>query len=219
MIAMKKAKTYMILGAALVLLFALFVWAVQTVDVQAIGPEGSQVGFATINAFVRDRVGVHLAWYEITDFLGYAVLAVAGGFVILALCQMVKRKSLKIDKDLWALAGFYAVVVAVYVFFEMYVVNYRPVILEEGLEASFPSSHTLLSLCIMGSAMVQFKRRIPCKKCRGPIELVSAVVMVTVVAGRAASGVHWFTDIVGSVLLSCGLLALYAGVLHRMDRE
>ena len=216
---MKKAKICFALGAALLVLFALFTWAVQAVDVQAIGPENTKVGFAALNGAVRDAVGVHLSWYDLTDLLGYAVLGVAGGFALLALWQVIKRKSLRIDGDLWALAGFYAVVGIVYVLFEIFVVNYRPVILEEGLEASYPSSHTLLSLCIMGSAMMQFRRRFSCKACRGTALLVSAAVMAVVVVGRVISGVHWFTDIIGSCLLSGALLLLYAGILHRLDAK
>jgi undecaprenyl-diphosphatase len=37
-------------------------------------------------------------------------------------------------------------------------------------------------------------------------------VLVIAVAGRLLSGVHWFTDIVGGVLISMTLLACFSGV-------
>ena len=212
---MSKNKTLFALGAVLLVLFAVFVWAVQNVNVAPIGPDGSEVGFAGINGKVRDLVGIRSGWYEITELLGYAVLLVAAGFGLLALYQIVRRKSLKIDGDLWGLMIFYVVVGGIYLFFEKYVVNYRPVILEDGLEASFPSSHTLLSLCIMGSASLQFSHRL--KKFRGLVLVVSILVMVVIVVGRLLSGVHWFTDIVGSVLLSAGLLMIYAAVQRKLQ--
>lgn len=212
---MRKNRTLFALGAVLLVLFAVFVWAVQNVNVAPIGPDGSEVGFAGINGKVRDLIGVNQSWYEITELLGYSVLLVAAGFGLLALFQAIKRKSLKIDGDLWGLLLFYVVVGGIYLFFEKYVVNYRPIITEDGLEASFPSSHTLLSLCIMGSASLQFSRRI--KKFRTPVLVISLLVMVIIVVGRLLSGVHWFTDILGSVLLSAGLVTIYAAVQRKLQ--
>ena len=212
---MSKNRTLFAIGAILLVFFAVFVWAVQNVNVAPIGPDGSEVGFAGINGKVRDLIGVNQSWYEITELLGYSVLLVAAGFGLLALFQAIKRKSLKIDGDLWGLLLFYVVVGGIYLFFEKYVVNYRPIITEDGLEASFPSSHTLLSLCIMGSASLQFSRRI--KKFRTPVLVISLLVMVIIVVGRLLSGVHWFTDILGSVLLSAGLVTIYAAVQRKLQ--
>lgn len=212
---MSKNRTLFALGAVLLVLFAIFVWAVQNVNVAPIGPDGSEVGFAGINGKVRDLIGVNQSWYEITELLGYGVLLVAAGFCLLALFQAIKRKSLKIDGDLWGLLLFYVVVGGIYLFFEKYVVNYRPIITEDGLEASFPSSHTLLSLCIMGSASLQFSHRI--KKFRTPVLVISLLIMVIIVVGRLLSGVHWFTDILGSVLLSAGLVMIYAAVQRKLQ--
>lgn len=212
---MSKNRTLFAIGAILLVFFAVFVWAVQNVNVAPIGPDGSEVGFAGINGKVRDLIGVNQSWYEITELLGYGVLLVAAGFGLLALFQAIKRKSLKIDGDLWGLLLFYVVVGGIYLFFEKYVVNYRPIITEDGLEASFPSSHTLLSLCIMGSASLQFSRRI--KKFRTPVLVISLLVMVIIVVGRLLSGVHWFTDILGSVLLSAGLVTIYAAVQRKLQ--
>lgn len=212
---MSKNRTLFAIGAILLVFFAVFVWAVQNVNVAPIGPDGSEVGFAGINGKVRDLIGVNQSWYEITELLGYGVLLVAAGFGLLALFQAIKRKSLKIDGDLWGLLLFYVVVGGIYLFFEKYVVNYRPIITEDGLEASFPSSHTLLSLCIMGSASLQFSRRI--KKFRTPVLIISLLVMVIIVVGRLLSGVHWFTDILGSVLLSAGLVTIYAAVQRKLQ--
>ena len=212
---MSKNRTLFAIGAILLVFFAVFVWAVQNVNVAPIGPDGSEVGFAGINGKVRDLIGVNQSWYDVTELLGYSVLLVAAGFGLLALFQAIKRKSLKIDGDLWGLLLFYVVVGGIYLFFEKYVVNYRPIITEDGLEASFPSSHTLLSLCIMGSASLQFSRRI--KKFRTPVLVISLLVMVIIVVGRLLSGVHWFTDILGSVLLSAGLVTIYAAVQRKLQ--
>ena len=98
---------------------------------------------------------------------------------------------------------------AFYVFCEVVVINYRPVILEEGLEASYPSSHTVLVCCVMTTAIMQCVRLIKHEMLRNTAVLFSALMIVIMVVGRLLSGVHWFTDIVGGILLSVALVWLY----------
>ncbi len=101
-----------IVAGALFLAFGIFTGLVACFDVQPIGPEQSQVGFATVNQFVFRMIGVQFMWYHITGWLGIAA---------------------------------------------------------------------------------------------------ASLIAVTVM-GRLLSGVHWFTDIVGGLLLSAALVTLYGAV-------
>lgn len=198
-------------GCGLLAAFLLWTAAVCLVDVQAIGPKGSEVGFAGLNGWFHALTGVHMALYTITDWMGLIPLAVAMGFGLLGLVQWIKRKRLrKVDGSILLLGGFYLAVLAVFLLFEAFVVNYRPVLIEGVLEASYPSSTTLLTLCVMPAAMLQWKERIKDKRVRTWILGVSAGFTLFMVGGRLVSGVHWLTDIVGGVLLSAGLVLLYA---------
>ena len=201
---------------AICMLVAFLLWTVviQFVDVQAIGPQESSVGFATINQFVHNLTGVHISLYTITDWLGLVPLMFVMGFGTLGLIQWIKRKHLlKVDYNILILGGFYIVVMAVYVLFEMLVVNYRPVLINGYLEASYPSSTTMLVMCVMPTAIMQFNARIKnnvLKRC-----VASAIIafIVFMVIGRLISGVHWFTDIVGGALLSAGLVLMYRAII------
>lgn len=198
-------------GCGFLAAFLLWTTAVCLVDVQAIGPKGSEVGFAGLNGWFHALTGVHMTLYTITDWMGLIPLAVAMGFGLLGLVQWIKRKSLrKVDGSILLLGGFYLAVLAVFLLFEAFVVNYRPVLIEGVLEASYPSSTTLLTLCVMPAAMLQWKERIKDKRVRTWILGVSAGFTLFMVGGRLVSGVHWLTDIVGGVLLSAGLVLLYA---------
>ena len=201
-----------ILAGVMFFAFVLFTIGVSTIDVQAIGPNGSIVGLATWNLMIFQKIGVHPLWYTITKWLGYVSIMVAGGFAILGLLQFINRKSIfRIDRDILLLGFFYCLVMVAYVLFEIVIINYRPVIIdvEEGLEASFPSSHTMLVICIMSTAIMQFHSRIKAKAMRVLVKILSVIIIVVTVVGRLISGVHWFTDIIGGLLLGAAFVMLY----------
>ena len=215
----RTSKPYFQLAGALWLLFILFTICVACIDVKPIGPEESEVGFAALNQFVFQNLGVHPVWYAMTEWLGVAALLVALGFAAVGLYQLIRRKSIrKVDRRIMALGFFYGLVLACYLFFEQVVINYRPVILGDGLEASYPSSHTMLVVCIMATAVLEVRALWPDRKTlycgtKWAAVLLSAVTVV----GRLLSGVHWFTDIVGGILLSAALVVLYRGVIAYME--
>ena len=199
------------------MLMAFLLWtaAIQFVDVQAIGPRESTVGFATINHFVHNLTGVHMSLYTITDWLGLVPLMFIMGFGTLGLMQWIKRKHLfKVDYSILILGGFYIVVMAIYVLFEMFVVNYRPVLIGGILEASYPSSTTMLVMCVMPTAIMQFNVRIKNVILKRCVASVITAFIIFMVIGRLVSGVHWFTDIIGGALLSAGLVLMYRAIIN-----
>ena len=209
----KKNKKRFVWGAGLVVAFVLWTVLVCFVDVRAIGPEGSSVGFATLNGFVHELTGVNWLLYTVTDWLGLVPIAVALGFAILGLVQLMKRKSLwKIDHSILALGVFYIVVMAAYVFFEMVVINYRPTLIDGYLEASYPSSTTMLVMCVMPTAAMQLNARIKNTVFRRCVIITIIVFIAFMVIGRFLSGVHWITDIIGGALFSAGVVTTYFSI-------
>ena len=210
-----KKETKKNFGIAAILLGAFVLWtvAVRLVDVQPIGPQGSTVGFATVNSWVHNLTGVHMSLYTVTDWLGLVPIAFAIGFALLGLIQWVKRKHLRqVDFSILVLGGFYLLVVAAYVLFEVFVINYRPVLINGCLEASYPSSTTMLVLCVMPTAIMQLNTRIKSKTLKRCATFGITAFIIFMVIGRLLSGVHWFTDIVGGALLSAGLVMLYHSI-------
>ncbi len=206
-------------AAAFLGVFALWTAAVCFVDVQPIGPHGSTVGFAAMNRFVHGLTGVHMTLYTITDWLGLVPVAVGFGFAIAGLVQWIRRRRIwKVDISILVLGGFYIVVTAAYLFFESWVVNYRPVLIAGVLEASYPSSTTLLVLCVMPTAALQFRSRIRQGWLKTVVTAVIAAFVSFMVIGRLLSGVHWLSDIIGGGLLSAGLVLLYDAFFHLTNK-
>ena len=202
-------------GAYFLILFILWTVLLRFIDVKQSGPQNSKVGLTTINQFVHNLTGTNMTLYNITDWLGLAPIFFAMGFGVLGLLQWIKRKSLKkVDYSILVLGGFYIVVMAVYILFEYVVINYRPTLINGILEVSYPSSTTLLVMCVMPTAIMQLKDRLEngiLKKC---IIWVIVLFIIFMVAGRIISGVHWITDIIGGVLLSIGLVTIYQAVVN-----
>ena len=209
---MKKQLT---LAICLFSAFGLWTALVCLVDIQVIGPAESEVGLATLNGWFHDLTGVHWFIYNITDALSLIPFAIVFGFAVLGLVQWIKRKKLSaVDSDILLLGGFYVATGIAYIFFEIFAVNFRPVLIEGVLEASYPSSTTMLIICIMSTAIIQIHHRIKNKPIRNTVIIAMTVFSAFMVIGRAVCGVHWLTDIIGGILLSTGLVMTYRSFLH-----
>ena len=209
----KKNSRLFWVGVGLLAVFVLWTVLIRFVDVEEIGPRQSSVGFATLNGYIHNLTGVNMSLYIITDWLGLVPIGVAFGFAVLGIVQCIKRKSLlKVDRSILTLGGFYIVVMAVYILFEIVVINYRPTLIDGYLEASYPSSTTILVMCVMPTAMMQLRTRIKNDLFRRCVMLTITVFIAFMVIGRLVSGVHWITDIIGGALFSTAIVLMYYSI-------
>lgn len=206
----------LILINILLLLIAVgYTLIVKYVDVQAIGPKLSEVGLGTINKSYWDLIGYNDFWYKITKYLGVVPFLIVAFYGLQGLLQVIKRKSiLKVDKKILSLGGFYVLVGATYVLFEKLIINYRPMIIDNELEASFPSSHTMLAVCICLSSLLISKFYVKNEKIRKYFDIGTIILMLVLVIGRLLSGVHWFSDILGGVIISIFLVSIYYTLIN-----
>ncbi len=215
----KKNRNGLIVSVILFLTFVVWTWLVRSVDVRAIGPQNSSVGFAALNEFVHSVTGVNMTLYTLTDWLGLVPIFVALGFALLGLVQWILRRSfLGVDRSILVLGGFYIAVMAVYVLFEVICINYRPVLIEGYLEASYPSSTTLLTMCVMPTAAMQLYTRIQNRILRNILTALIIFFTAFMAIGRLVSGVHWVTDIIGGMIISASLVIAYSSIVKLTDR-
>lgn len=199
----------------------LFTLLVKFVDVSSIGPDGSSVGFSTINNFFHNLIGVNMTIYTLSEICGYVPLLMVAGYGVVGVLQLIKRKSiLKVDKEILAIGVFYVIVLAIYVFFEKVIINYRPTLIDGELEASYPSSHTILALFICGSTIILNRFRFKRIKAAQYENSLAFLFMGLVLVGRIISGVHWFSDILGGVIISVTLLySFYNTLIYLKEKK
>ncbi len=193
----------------------LYTILVKYYDTNAIGPKNTVVGFSALNALFSNLTGYNEFFYKLTEVLGILVFVLVGYYGIIGLMQLIKRKNLlKVDKRLLFLGGFYVVMLLVYVLFEHVIINYRPFLIDKELEASYPSSHTMLALCVCLSSLLISKYYFN-KKAVKLVNIITIILMFVLVIGRVLSGAHWITDIIGGIIISAFLVYLYDYLINK----
>ena len=210
-----KKKTLLI-SILFLISFLIFTIIIKIVDVQAIGPNNSEVGLATINKAFHDFFNYNETFYKISKILGYLSFLIIALYGIIGLYQLIKKKSIfKVDKNILILGAFYVLVLFVYALFEVIIINYRPVLEEGVLEASYPSSHTILSICVCLSSIIVSNKIFKNKKNTKLFNYITAILMITIIVTRILSGVHWLTDIIGAILISTSLCAMFDYAINK----
>ena len=209
-----KGMKNLISGITFVISFVIWTILILILDVQPIGVKGTNIGFATINSWFHSLTGVNMTLYTITDWLGLVPIFICMFFGFVGFIQLIKRKNLlKVDFDIIVLGVYYVIVILCYLIFEMCPINYRPILIYGFMEASYPSSTTLLVLSVMPTLVFQCNQRLKNIILEKFITIFTVAFSIFMVVGRLASGVHWLTDIIGSCLLSAGLFYAYKGIV------
>ena len=216
---MKDKKLFSV-GLILIAVFVFWTILILTVDVQPVGVNGTVVGFATLNCSFHNMTGVNMTIYHITDWLGLVPLFCCMIYGAVGFVQLLQRKSLlKVDIDILLLGVYYVIVIFGYLIFEMIPINYRPILIDGRMEVSYPSSTTLLVSSVMPTVIFQIDRRIKNRGVRRIITPSTILFSLFMLIGRTIAGVHWLTDIIGSVFLSAGLFLIYYANVLRLDKK
>lgn len=213
-------KRKLIVSVFLLLSFVAFTISLFFVDKRPIGPNESVVAYSLINGWFHELTKVNWSLYFVTDWGGIPPILLGMFFGALGLIQWIKRRSIsKVDKYLFVLGGLYIVVFVLYLFFDYVVINRRPVMIDGFLEASYPSSTTLLAITFLGSALYPINKYVKTNRVKTLLVTITWTYMLFLVIGRLLSGVHWLTDIIGSCLLGSGLVLLYEYLIELLEQR
>ena len=205
----------------LLVIAVIYTVLVKYVDVKAIGPQSSEVGFSILNKFVHGLLPFNETFYKISKYAGLLPFGFVAAYGLHGFINLIKNKGFKkMDKKYIILGLFYIIFVAMYLFFEKIPINYRPVLVKGALEASYPSTHTLIAICLCGTSLIVSKQLIKNDTMRLLFDIAAWCLMIGIVITRIISGVHWASDIIGGILLSITYLAFFkCSLLHLNDRE
>ena len=184
------------------------------IDKKAVGPNGSEVGFAGLNSAVFNNVPANKTWDKITDVLIAGIIVSGVMFAVMGLVQWIQRKSFKkVDWNIKMLGVVYAALALIYVVFEkLLVINSRPVLVNNALEASFPSTHTLIAVTVALTVVLILKDYVKNKKVRVALTCGLVLLVLITAVGRILAGMHWTTDVLGGLLYGATLVSLYANL-------
>ena len=185
----KSEKKNLLIGSIFLAMFAVWTALIQSVDVQPLGQNGTSIGFATFNCWFHHFTGVNMAIYTITDWMGLVPVVICLIFAGIGLVQLIKRRSLfRVDADIMILGVYFVIVFLAYAIFEMIPINYRPILIEGIMEASYPSSTTLLVLSVMPVLIEQIQRRLSGIGVKRIITIAAIAFSVFMVTGRLVYG-------------------------------
>ena len=207
---MKQANKKLLCSIFTTILFIVYTILVKVVDVKSVPTTSTFVGFGTLNLWFHQLTKENLFLYQLGDWLSIIPLLICAVYAMIGCFQLIKRKSiLKVDYQLLILGFYYVLLLGIYLLFEVIPINYRPILINGVLEVSYPSSTTLLVLCIMKTFAYNIKIYLNDKQSKRIIISLTMIYSIFMIIIRILSKVHWITDIIGAILLSNALYYLY----------
>lgn len=157
-------------------------------------------------------------WDKATDIMVAAAVATVIIFFVMGVTQWIKRKSFKkIDKTLLALIAPYALMAITYVVFDyIFVLNTRP---DGSGEASFPSTHTMITATVFFCAAIALPKYIKQKSLVAFLDLVMLAFVILVPVGRVLANKHWVSDCIGGLIFAAIFAAIYFVLLKTLTKE
>ena len=199
---------HIIFTSLMIILAVAFTIAVDKIDTTLVW--GKEIGFSNLNIAVHRLLQTSETLDLISDITMIFSALLLGGFVFMGTYQIISGKGIKaVDKEILISGAVFVLTALTYLIFEKVVINFRPVLEDGFLEASYPSTHVLLSTVINILAIDYIVNKIKNRKIMLPVVIFVVVITVVGFGARVLSGMHWATDIVGALLFAGALIMIY----------
>lgn len=155
-----------------------------------------------------------MQWKLITDVILISAFATFAVFVMIGICQLFKRKSLrKVDRELlWAILPLALMTITYVVFDKFWVLNVRP---DGSGEPSFPSTHAMVVATIFLMAAIILPKYVKSKSACAVLDLMMLLLLFLVCVGRVFAGMHWISDVLGGLGFALIFVTIYYLIIRR----
>jgi len=206
---MRKKKNLTV-AISLGILFVALTLSLLFIDVKVINETDKEIGLAFIN-----KLSNNVSYNEFLDKISDIFMILSIGFILFlaikGLVQLVKRKNiLKVDKEILVFGGVVVLMAVLWITFDrLFIINYRPILIDGELEASYPSTHIMIVTFTMLSSIDLLIKYIQNKKIRYTSSVTVWLCIGLTIVLRFASGMHWISDCLGGFILGAILYYVY----------
>ena len=157
-------------------------------------------------------------WDKATDIMVATAIATSIIFFVMGVTQWFKRKSFKkIDKPLLALIVPYVLVAITYIVFDyIFILNTRP---DGSGEASFPSTHTLITTTFFLCAAIAIPYYVKQKSIIALLDVIMLASIILVPVGRVLANKHWVSDCIGALIFSVIFAGIYLIIVKKICKK
>lgn len=212
----KQGKKWFLAALILTAVFVVLTITVKYVDQKNIGSQ--VIGWATINLWWRDIIGVRNFWQIASHIFAAITLIILVMFLVWQAIALLRRKSFRTMPRHWWFFDLTLIALALcYIVFQIMVINFRPLLIDGVAELSYPSSHVLLLATLWPVFILTLSREVKSRPWLRVASVIGIIVMTVGIIARLLSGYHWFTDIIGGIMLGAVLTCWYQALTVRYN--
>lgn len=194
-----RRKSLDIIISILWLILLIFTILVSFVDVKIFNVTNTKIGLYSLNKiFLVNSINSN---YINIISNGIFLICLLVIILMLLLITFEYFKTKKINKNNLNFFIHFLIMVLIWIIFDkILIINYRPILINGNIEGSYPSTHVMVSTFVLLFLSDQLKKIFKNDKI---FYIISIGLIIIQSISRILLTMHWFTDIIGGLLIGC----------------
>lgn len=194
-----RRKSLDIIISILWLILLIFTILVSFVDVKIYNVTNTEIGLYSLNKiFLVNSINSN---YINIISNGIFLICLLVIILMLLLITFEYFKTKKINKNNLNFIIHFLIMVLIWIIFDkILIINYRPILINGNIEGSYPSTHVMVSTFVLLFLSDKLKKIFKNDKI---FYIISIGLIIIQSISRILLTMHWFTDIIGGLLIGC----------------
>lgn len=194
-----RRKSLDIIISILWLILLIFTILVSFVDVKIYNVTNTKIGLYSLNKiFLVNSINSN---YINIISNGIFLICLLVIILMLLLITFEYFKTKKINKNNLNFIIHFLIMVLIWIIFDkILIINYRPILINGNIEGSYPSTHVMVSTFVLLFLSDKLKKIFKNDKI---FYIISIGLIIIQSISRILLTMHWFTDIIGGLLIGC----------------